>query len=135
MCLHGGEKGIDTQEWTKVDRASSALFHPEDATFPTTVDGEEAIYRLVSEAGADGFPLKLEIEALTIVRATKISLVHRARIIDEDVEASRKGTPVNLTVHWGFNLGTFKAGEREDILEHKMWIDVSSVPAPRCVAS
>ena len=127
MCLHGGDKGIDTQEWTKVDRAGSTLFRPNDATFPTTLGSEEAIYRLVSEAGADGFPLKTEIEGLTVVHAAKIAVVLRARIIDEDVEAAKAGTPLNLTVHWGFNLGSFRGAEKEDILGHKLWIEVRCV--------
>ncbi|KAL8277947.1 hypothetical protein RQP46_009579 [Phenoliferia psychrophenolica] len=129
VCLHGGDKGIDTQEWTKADRASSSLFPADDATFPTTVDGEEAIYRLVSEAGADGFPLKIEMEGLTVVKASKLAVVLRAKIIDDDVAAAKAGTPVNLTVHWGFNLGNFKAGEREDVLDHKMWIESDQVSA------
>ncbi|KAK4700007.1 Xaa-Arg dipeptidase, partial [Phenoliferia sp. Uapishka_3] len=127
VCLHGGEKGIDTQEWTLVDRASSTLFPFNDATFPTTTDGSEAIYRLVSEAGADGFPLKLEIEGLTVVEASKVAVVLRARIIDGDAEAAKKGTPVNLTVHWGFNLAEFGKGEREDVLDHKLWIESNRV--------
>jgi galactose mutarotase-like enzyme len=52
---------------------------------------------------------------------SKIIYAMRAKLEDEKT----KGTPVNLTIHWGFNLGG-KKGEKDDIKEHKLWLDVSN---------
>lgn len=103
VCLHGGDTGLDTIPWDHIDLASSTLFTaadvPEGATSTT-------IYRYVSSAGTDGFPLGLEIEAFSAVSAPaadnagKATIILRARIIEEGAEASAlaQGTPVNLTV-------------------------------------
>lgn len=130
VCLHGGPRGLDTQEWTAVSRASSALFPSADAAFPEVAgsEGKEAIYRVVSEAGSNGFPLTLEIEGLVVVKDHKVLVVLRAKIVDDGAKGIAEGTPVNLTVHWGWNLGSFNGVESDTILKHKLWIDVNSFP-------
>jgi aldose 1-epimerase len=135
VCLHGGAKGIDTQEWTTIDRGASsvfasALFPVDDATYPP--QGEESIFRLVSPAGDDGFPLTLEIEGLVQVVKQGLEptmmVVLRARVMDDGTPEleMNKGTPVNLTVHWGFHLGSFDGVDDEDVRGHTLWIDVSA---------
>lgn len=103
MCLHGGETGLDTLGWDKVDLTTSTLFTEADISKGAS---STTIYRHVSSAGTDGFPLGLEIEGFSAVSAPeadnagKVTVILRARIIEEGAEASElaQGTPVNLTV-------------------------------------
>lgn len=134
VCLHGGATGLDTQEWTLVSRADSKLFPSDDSAFPLldSARGDEAIYRFLSPAGTDGFPLTLEIEGLVQVKKPEeesgvaqgvVVVVLRAKIVEDGSDGIEFGTPVNLTVHWGFNLGSFDGVEDESVKEHKLWID------------
>lgn len=59
----------------------------------------------------------------------RVTVVLRAKIVDDGSEESKRGTPINLTVHWGFMLDHV-AG---DIKAHKMWIDVSFFSPPRAI--
>lgn len=110
VTLHGGAQGVDTQAWTLIDRRTSTLFTSSDSTYPPTSPsvGEEAIYRLVSKGGADGFPLTLEIEGLVVVRAAeldsrkeslgKVTVALRAKIVEDETSseaALKAGTPVS----------------------------------------
>ena len=127
VCLHGGATGLDTVEWARISVENSTLFSQSDIAQGASAS---AIYRYVSSDGDDGFPLGLEVEGLSTVSpgqggsAGKVTVVLRAKIIEEgaDEEALNKGTPVNLTVHWGFNLSDFST---EDVKDHKMYINVS----------
>lgn len=112
---------------TPITRATSALFKADDPAFPqvATGQGEEALFRTVSPAGEAGFPLTVEIEGLAFVTELKVKYVLRAKIVEDGDAAIAKGTPVNLTVHWGWNLGAFDGVAKETVLDHKMWIDVS----------
>jgi aldose 1-epimerase len=111
--------------WTAISRKESALFPSSDTSFPST--STSTIHRLISPAGSDGFPCTLEIEGLVSVSPSegsstgKVTVVLRARIVDDGSAEVQKGTPVNLTVHWGFNLSEF---DTEDVLGHKMFINV-----------
>ncbi|ORY91722.1 galactose mutarotase-like domain-containing protein [Leucosporidium creatinivorum] len=130
VCLHGGETGLDTIPWDVVDLATSTLFTEADVPKGAS---SNTIYRHVSSAGTDGFPLGLEIEGFSAVSAPeadnagKVTVILRARILEEGAEASElaKGTPVNLTVHWGFNLSDFAT---EDVKGHKMYINSNQTP-------
>lgn len=125
------------EEWTPISRSTSTLFPPSDPTFPPPgapdKKVDEVIYRLVSPTGASGFPLELEIEALVVLESPKSSVngsvgsvvyVLRARIVDDGSAEIQFGTPVNLTVHWGFNLASFTGDTSTDILDHKLFVNV-----------
>lgn len=77
----------------------------------------------MSPAGSDGFPLTLEIEGLISTNLLSVTVVLRARIVDDGAAGMDKGTPVNLTAHWGWNLATFDGAE-EDVLGHRLFVDV-----------
>ncbi|BGP13245.1 hypothetical protein JCM10213_004985 [Rhodosporidiobolus nylandii] len=144
VCLHGGEAGFDTLPWTPIDRTDSALFPaddsdhvvpppPSDPAAPVTE--ASSLHRIYSPAGADGFPCSLEVEALITVLAPKenatevegktgrslgkIKVVLRAKIREDGDEGIAKGTPVNLTMHWGFRLDDHKD---PDVLAHRLYL-------------
>lgn len=126
MCLHGGNRGLDTQDWTKIDPAQSALFAS------TITNATAVIHRFVSPAGSDGFPLQIAIEmlvqSLEEEAASSQEFIIRARIEDDGLNTKEElaaGTPVNLTIHWGFNCGDFDRAGRHDVLDHKLFINVS----------
>ncbi|KAI5475848.1 aldose 1-epimerase [Pseudohyphozyma bogoriensis] len=143
VCLHGGKRGLDTQVWTLVDRQSSTLFPTSDEVYPPApASTSEAVYRHVSPAGADGFPLTVEFETLVQVsepaaedgpagaglnEVGTVKYVIRAKIVEEGKEDEKYGTPLNVTVHWGFNLGKFDGKEDETVRDHKLYIDSSNV--------
>ncbi|KAM0746391.1 galactose mutarotase-like protein [Meredithblackwellia eburnea MCA 4105] len=128
VFLHGGAAGFDVKEWKEIERSTSALFPENDLSFPASPDVNEALYRYVSPAGEEGFPLTLEVEGLVFAKKSKstVGVVLRAKIVEDGAEGLDKGTPVNLTVHWGFNLSSFDGEESESILDHKLWIDSDS---------
>lgn len=96
-----------------MDRTTSTLFPATDSKYPSTSAsvGEEAIYRLVSKGGADGFPLTLEIEGLVVVKAAesasednslgKVTVALRAKIVEDETSskaALEAGTPVSCLI-------------------------------------
>ncbi|GAA6030114.1 hypothetical protein JCM8097_009268 [Rhodosporidiobolus ruineniae] len=144
VCLHGGESGFDTLPWTPIPRSESSLFDvddpqhtvpppPSDPAAPITES--TTLHRLYSPAGADGFPCSLEVEALVTVLAPKVEeteaegrkgrsvgkvkVVFRAKIREDGDEGIDKGTPVNLTLHWGFRLDDCKD---PDVLGHRLFL-------------
>ncbi|GAA6000842.1 hypothetical protein JCM10207_004685 [Rhodosporidiobolus poonsookiae] len=144
VCLHGGESGFDTLPWAPIARTDSALFpatdadHPEapPASDPTApVSESSSLHRIYSPAGADGFPCSLVVEALCVVLAPKegetdvagrkgrslgkVKVVLRAKIREDGDEGISKGTPVNLTMHWGFRLDDCKD---KDVLGHSLYL-------------
>ena len=131
ISLHGGKRGLDTEAWKLITRQSSSLFPTNDPTYPFSTDSEEAIYSITSPHGADGFPLTLEIEGLIRLGtssedlAGEIEVVLRAKIVEDGSEGIDRGTPINLTIHWGWNLASFDGKQAEDISEHRLYLDVS----------
>jgi aldose 1-epimerase len=131
--LHGGPTGYDIRRWLPITRDQSALF----ASGNPSVEpgkGQEAIFQLRSPEGDQGFPEDVIIEAFVAVVgpntdetgssaavAGEVYYNLRAAIVPgEDGSDKVRGTPINLTVHWGFNL----EGGR-DVLNHLLWLDVS----------
>ena len=151
VCLHGGEAAFDTLPWAPVERSQSLLFPPDDPDHPVPpppsdpnepVAESSTLHRLYSPAGAEGFPCSLVVEALVVVLAPekregahtaaegkegtslgKLKVVLRAKIREDGDEDIPKGTPVNLTVHWGFRLDD---GKDKDVLGHHLWLAVRS---------
>jgi len=149
VCLHGGEAAFDTLPWAPVERSQSLLFAQDDPDHPVPpppsdpnepVSESSTLHRLYSPAGAEGFPCSLEVEALVVVLAPdkrdgapttaegkegtslgKVKVVLRAKIREDGDDDIPKGTPVNLTVHWGFRLDD---GKDKDVLGHHLWLDV-----------
>ncbi|GAA5996886.1 uncharacterized protein JCM10292_006064 [Rhodotorula paludigena] len=147
VCLHGGDSGFDTLPWTPLGRADSVLFPLDDADHPLPppasspdepITEASSLHRLYSPAGADGFPCSLEVEALTVVLAPekddgvktdvegkpgrilgKVKVVLRAKIREDGDEDIPKGTPLNLTLHWGFRLDNCR---EKDVLNHRLWL-------------
>ncbi|GAA5973744.1 hypothetical protein JCM11641_005114 [Rhodosporidiobolus odoratus] len=144
VCLHGGESGFDTLPWTPIARPDSSLFPAEDqdhvvpppASDPAApITESSSLHRLYSPAGADGFPCSLEVEALVTVLAPKegetrvegrkgrtlgtAKVVFRAKIREDGDEGIKKGTPINLTMHWGFRLDN----DRDpNVLGHRLYL-------------
>ncbi|GAA5901762.1 uncharacterized protein JCM6883_000386 [Sporobolomyces salmoneus] len=139
VCLHGGDSGFDTLPWTPLPRSDSSLFPlsdpfhcppplPSDPHAPK--QAAEQVFRLYSPAGNDGFPCTLINEALVSVEAPeegkkkgelgKVKVVLRSKIVEDGDKDIEKGTPVNLTVHWGFRLDDCQG---QDILNHSLYID------------
>ena len=135
VSLHGGKRGLDTQSWKLISRDTSSLFPRDDASHPYSAESDEAIYSHISPHGADGFPLTLEIEGLIrLVKPSKdlageVEVILRAKIVEDGSKGIEAGTPINLTVHWGWNLGAFNGVESESIAEHSLYLDVSCSPA------
>ncbi|GAA5831253.1 hypothetical protein JCM11251_007809 [Rhodosporidiobolus azoricus] len=145
VCLHGGEAGFDTLPWTPVSRNDSTLFSladeqhavPPPASSPDApVSESSSLHRIYSPAGADGFPCSLVVEVLTVVMAPKeektkieggkeakslgkVKVVMRAKIREDGDEGIDKGTPVNLTMHWGFRLDDYKD---DNALNHRLYL-------------
>ncbi|GAA5936980.1 uncharacterized protein JCM15063_000117 [Sporobolomyces koalae] len=140
VCLHGGEAGFDTLPWTRINRPDSSLFPLDDPEHPlpplasdphAPITEASAMFRLYSPAGSDGFPCTLETEALVVVSEPEkgdapdsavgtVKVVLRSRIMPDADPGIEQGTPVNLTVHWGFRLDD---GLEPDILGHTLYID------------
>ncbi|GAA5837443.1 hypothetical protein JCM3766R1_000445 [Sporobolomyces carnicolor] len=144
VCLHGGDSGFDTLPWTLINRPDSNLFPLDDPEHPVPeppsdprapVTHASAMFRLYSPSGNDGFPCTLETEALVVVQEDetgaesvgqekkslgKVKVVLRSRIKEDGDQDIDKGTPVNLTVHWGFRLDDCHDA---DILNHELYID------------
>lgn len=126
VCLHGGQQGFDTAEWTSVSLKGSRLFTSADLDGSTDLGDSARIYRWRSEDGADGFPGALETEVLSKILASRnqdqagtLKLAIRAKL-DESTPAA--SCPINLTWHTGFNLGSF---DEEHVKSHKLFINVS----------
>ncbi|GAA5896983.1 hypothetical protein JCM6882_007322 [Rhodosporidiobolus microsporus] len=145
VCLHGGETGFDTLPWTPLARNDSALFPlsdeqhgaPPPASDPDApVSEASSLHRIYSPAGADGFPCSLVVEVLTVVLAPKeekteiegerkgkslgkVKVVMRAKIREDGDEGIDKGTPINLTMHWGFRLDDHKD---DNALNHRLYL-------------
>lgn len=123
VCLHGGVDGLDTKTWNKLEQSDSELFKEDK------FEGNDfTIYSITSEAGENGFPLKLLVEASVSLYSTEeiaavLTIVLRARIVEDGTDLS-SGTPVNLCIHWGFRTND---EERDDILGHKLFVDVSKL--------
>ncbi|GAA5918246.1 hypothetical protein JCM1841_005330 [Sporobolomyces salmonicolor] len=149
VCLHGGEAGFDTLPWTPIARTDSELFgadEPEHPLPPLPSDPHaaptevSAMHRLYSPAGSDGFPCTVTAESLVVVSAPKeeddagktgrsvgkVKIVLRAHIKEDGDADIDKGTPINLTVHWGFRLDNCKEG---DALGHRLYIDSDKLVA------
>jgi aldose 1-epimerase len=139
VYLHGGPTGYDVRTWLPITRERSALFSSGNPSVEPG-QGQEAIFQLRSPAGDQGFPEDLIIEAYVAVVgptptpgqdvgsstgadagvAGDVYYNLRAAIVPrESGPAEVRGTPINLTVHWGFNL---EAGG--DVLNHLLWLDV-----------
>lgn len=129
VCLHGGETGTDTVNWSRVPLDDTQLFKDKSLQDAS----REAIYSYVSPAGADGFPCKLAIEAYTAVTgqeertdiAGRVLVALRAQLVDDGQSDLQQGSPVNLTVHWFFNCSDFRS---EDVLDHRMFINADRTP-------
>ncbi|GAA5969364.1 hypothetical protein JCM3765_001283 [Sporobolomyces pararoseus] len=137
VCLHGGDSGFDTLPWTPLNRPDSSLFPLDDPLHPISplpsdphaprLESEK-LFRLFSSSGNDGFPCTLETEALVVVQEEeaeegkigKVKVVLRSKIKEDGDKDIEKGTPVNLTVHWGFRLDDCLDS---DILDHTLYID------------
>ncbi|GAA5902916.1 hypothetical protein JCM8208_006510 [Rhodotorula glutinis] len=154
VCLHGGEAAFDTLPWAPVERSQSLLFAQDDPDHPVPpppsdpnepVAESSTLHRLYSPAGAEGFPCSLVVEALVVVLAPdkrtgvhttaegkegtslgKVKVVLRAKIREDGDDDIAKGTPVNLTVHWGFRLDD---GKDKDVLGHHLWLDSNKLAA------
>ena len=131
VCLHGGRAGLDTVVWDVRPADQSELFAEAD------VPAGSALFGYESEAGAGGFPLRLAFEGLVSVvpSGERLSLGTvrvqlRARIVEEGRAEERSGTPVNATVHWGFNLADLVGGAEGETgaQAHKLFVDVSTAP-------
>lgn len=128
VCLHGGKAGLDTVVWEVRPVGGSELFGEGE------VGANSALFRHESAAGTDGFPLGVVVEGVVGVvegQGDKLGTVRvqlRAKVVEEgNEEEEAKGTPVNLTVHWGFNLADFVSGAKGETgaQAHKLFIDVS----------
>ncbi len=98
--LHGGPEGFSKLDWTLEE---------------TTVEGAASACKLtlVSEDGDQGYPGKLEVEAVyCLTDANELKLVMSAK--------TDKTTIVNLTSHPYFNL---KGAGRGDILDHTFMVN------------
>jgi aldose 1-epimerase len=98
--LHGGPGGFHQATWS-VDRSE---------------DGCSAILSIVSPAGDQGFPGRLE------VAVTYSVTVENELVVDYEAMSSEP-TPVNLTQHAFFNLSGHASG---DILGHELTLAASS---------
>lgn len=131
LCQHGGpevykelpqihtgkvafqEGPLDRMIWTKIGSMHSQLFTIDP---PSHMASSSAIFAVVSEAGSNGFPGALRIEARIAIQspdgssfnsnqeipgrsAGVLRVEYRAQIID-----NCQATPLNITQHWGFNL-------------------------------
>ncbi|GAA5863427.1 hypothetical protein JCM1840_007523 [Sporobolomyces johnsonii] len=149
VCLHGGEAGFDTLPWTPISRTDSELFSPDEPEHPlpplpsdphAAPTEASAMYRLYSPAGSDGFPCTVTVESLVVVSAPKeednegktgksvgkVKVVLRAHIKEDGDADIDKGTPINLTVHWGFRLDNCK---EPDVLGHRLYINSDKLVA------
>ncbi|TCD61099.1 hypothetical protein EIP91_009036 [Steccherinum ochraceum] len=116
VSLHGGRVGFDAVDWTPLlDNSESQLFTPKELSH--VLPGAGVVFSRISEDGEEGYPGKLLVEALVTlvdpsgpqtqnaanggeVNLGSLVIVYRAKLLDEG-----KVTPINLTQHWGFNLG------------------------------
>lgn len=131
VTLHGGRGGLDTQVWAVLPLGESTMF----AKDQLSEQGENALFYLKSEAGADGFPCELDIEALVSLGPAKegstaelgtVRVEYRARIVEKGNGDEKYGTPVNLTLHTGFTLSDLaKDDPAQKATRGRMWIDVS----------
>jgi galactose mutarotase-like enzyme len=135
VCLHGGERGLDTQTWVKIGRNESKLFSTDDN------HDNSVIHQHVSPSGSDGFPLTLLIEMKVELGKDRDGdstqeFIIRAKVLDDGLATKQElsaGTPVNCTIHWGFhlnnwsNLNNWSSDEREDVLDHKLFVNVRSL--------
>jgi aldose 1-epimerase len=97
--LHGGNKGIDKAVW----KAEAA----------PTDDGPSVKFTHTSPDMDEGYPGKLDITVTyTLTNKDELKIDYKAR--------TDKATPVNLTHHSYFNLGTPASG---DILDHILHIN------------
>jgi hypothetical protein len=131
--------GYDIRTWTPITRDQSALFSSGNPSVESG-KGQDAIFQLRSPAGDQGFPEDMIIEAYVAVVgptpdeagdaagvAGEVYYNLRAAIVPrEDDPKEARGTPINLTVHWGFNL---EGGN--EVLDHLLWLDVRSDQAIR----
>ncbi|TFK65110.1 galactose mutarotase-like protein [Pluteus cervinus] len=127
VSLHGGPKGFDAVPWTLLtpENPPTLFSQAEIAAISASSTGSsQAVFRLESSDGDQGYPGKLILEALVALIAPgdqqriyqaagesatphehydlgSIVLVYRAKL---DEGEKKVVTPVNLTQHWGFNL-------------------------------
>jgi aldose 1-epimerase len=149
VCLHGGpevykelpqipigkiaiqEGPLDRFIWTKIGAVHSQFFTLES---PSSSPSSSAIFAAISEAGSNGFPGLLRIEARVAIKqpdshntdnpnwgrtAGILRVEYRAQIVDKC-----EATPVNITQHWGFNLSASdpeaRAAEKGTTEEHNL---------------
>jgi aldose 1-epimerase len=96
--LHGGRRGFNSALWT-----GESFQHP---------DAVGVILRLTSEAGADGYPGRVDA-------TVTYSLTDNGELIVDYEAVVDAPTPVNLTQHSYFNL----TAQARDILGHRLTID------------
>lgn len=128
VSLHGGPVGYDAVPWTVLETAGQLkLFSDTEIArlSEPAAQSSQAIFRLESKDGDQGFPGKLLIEVVIAlvspgVGAGEISanehydlgsivIIYRAKLAEGDKKVV---TPVNLTQHWGFNLdASLKEGD------------------------
>jgi len=99
-CLHGGYKGFNRKIWEA---------HPEP--------GQEAVvFTYLSPDGEEGFPGNLKV-------AVRVSVTERNEIVFDYKAETDRMTVVNLTNHSYFNL----TGAKENVVNHLLWINASSI--------
>jgi len=95
--LHGGPGGFHNVLWA--------------ATAISSDNGEELLLRYLSPDGEEGYPGNLSVEVdYRLNDDNELVIDYRA--------TTDKATPINLTHHSYFNLGS-----AEDVLSHELWID------------
>ena len=102
---------FDCAMWTQIRESSMYSDKDYDAW------DESACFALESPVGDQGYPGHVRVEAFVGVQSSgapsamelgRIHVEYRARLVDDATTA----TPLNLTQHWGFNLGASSVAHR-----------------------
>ncbi|KAH8921665.1 galactose mutarotase-like protein [Atractiella rhizophila] len=110
VCLHGGQSSLDQRTWTALPLESTSLF-------PSVPKENALLFQLQSPDGDNGFPGDLLVQVLMTLDGNKFKYVIKAAL-----EGDAPATPVNLTVHWGFNFGGDHTAK-----DYAMWAECDKV--------